>query len=333
MMTLGLVLTIVFILDAVRLRKKVQAFKVLDSSHQDVRNDHVLLTARGYSVPMATVTRAKNYAQRMGLDVLDLVPGQWHTLGALSIAQMLDAESYRQDRLAKGRSAGVACLVRRDLAERIELPTDDLVLSPAELNRLMNTLKLYACTTTDIVVCPDFKVKTLDLARRRGVLSQVVGGMAIPILLGQIAIVTALLTFAVHSPLWGGFALLSFHLQPLFSLLGSSFRCWDLVLQCILRGPWDIWVSLMTLFGSPEKQDVQDPIPALRKKYEGMVDQGLDSLFEARRTTCPLCESEGLFQRLSTTDLVQRKPGVFSASTNVRHVDIFSKTRDSVSMA
>ena len=115
MMILGLALTIVFILDAVRLRKKVQAFKVLDSSKQDVRDDHVLLTARGFSVPMTTVTRAKNYAQRMGLDVLDLVPGQWHTLGALSIAQMLDAESYRQDRLAKGRSAGVACFATRPL--------------------------------------------------------------------------------------------------------------------------------------------------------------------------------------------------------------------------
>ncbi|MCB9727193.1 MAG: class I SAM-dependent methyltransferase [Deltaproteobacteria bacterium] len=59
-----------------------------------------------------------------------------------------------------------------------------------------------------------------------------------------------------------------------------------------------------------------DPAPgidraALRARYAAEVAGGLDHFFEPRRTACPSCASPDLRPFITTTDLLQQKPGTF----------------------
>lgn len=58
-------------------------------------------------------------------------------------------------------------------------------------------------------------------------------------------------------------------------------------------------------------REVREAVAARRPAYQEDLNRGLDRFFEPRREACPWCGSGRLRERLTTTDLIQRKPGRF----------------------
>ncbi|MCX5193059.1 class I SAM-dependent methyltransferase [Streptomyces sp. NBC_00249] len=85
-----------------------------------------LLTARGVEPDAATFLAACAHADREGLRVLDLLPGDLPAERALGLLRLVDPTRYRQDRLGEGRGAGFAVLVAEDVLARagLEPPWD-----------------------------------------------------------------------------------------------------------------------------------------------------------------------------------------------------------------
>jgi SAM-dependent methyltransferase len=57
--------------------------------------------------------------------------------------------------------------------------------------------------------------------------------------------------------------------------------------------------------------EAREAVAARRPAYQADLVRGLGRFFEPRRETCPWCGSARLRERLSTTDMIQRKPGRF----------------------
>jgi SAM-dependent methyltransferase len=78
----------------------------------------VVATAAGVDVDPHTVAAAVAHARAHDLDVVELVPGDLPTGVLMALLTQIDPATYRHDRLAVGRGAGHAAVVRRDVLER-----------------------------------------------------------------------------------------------------------------------------------------------------------------------------------------------------------------------
>jgi hypothetical protein len=67
-------LALLFLADALRLRRKVAAIPVLPPSEAPVAPGHRFLAAPGVHLDEATQRAASAYAKSQGLEVLDLIP-------------------------------------------------------------------------------------------------------------------------------------------------------------------------------------------------------------------------------------------------------------------
>jgi len=331
MSALAITLAIVFLLDALRLALRVRRFKVVTSSESTEGMDQFcVVVVDGVSMDAPSRRAVVAHALAEGLDVVDVIPRRWHTLGILSLSQLVDPGEYRQSRLSKGRSAGYAMVVRRALLERAGYAAEDTALSPLHFVRMARRLKLYACTSTDFGVVPGLRSSSFALGSRRALLHETLGAMTWVVLLGQPLFWALLVTLVVFEPLWGAVTLAAFHCQPALVLLGGPVRAWDLPFQLLGRLFVDVWIWVGTLLGRWTFEVPDDPVPALRSEYEAMVAAGLDVFFEARRKTCPLCEDSTLKRLLTTSDLVQRKPGVFSLDECGSCAHVFQNPRLSI---
>ncbi|MCK9876355.1 class I SAM-dependent methyltransferase [Frankia sp. Ag45/Mut15] len=186
-----------------RLHARVQALDTIETL-ETAASDHVhgidadpspylLLTGADVRLTDAQRLAAQAYATRRGLDVLDLVPATLSPHQLLDLARMVDPASFPSRRIARGRSAGAAVLVRRDVLVRSGLlaaadpthttdptdtsdpahatgmtPADRTVqavgtadiggLTAAELVALLQLGKRHAPITTDLAVLPGLSV-------------------------------------------------------------------------------------------------------------------------------------------------------------------------------
>ena len=301
------VLALLFLIDALRVRGRLNAIAVLSSSEEPVSPEHVILVAPGVSLDDATRRAASAHARANGLGVLDLVPGNMGVLAAWGLLQFLDPPVYRKDILGKGVSAGHAAVVTKDVLARSLLDAATLTDEVAFV-RAVGRLKWYASASTDLAIAPG--LRAVRSRRPLAVLRERTGGGADFVLLG-VPIILALLVAAGVTGSWPGLAaVVAFHLQPVVAFAGSRLRVSGLVPVTLFRFLVDVWGWLVLLFESAPSTDPK-VVDALRPEYAKILSAGTAPFFEPPRETCPLCDAADLRREVQMGDLLQGKPGRF----------------------
>jgi SAM-dependent methyltransferase len=305
---------VLIVLNGIRLRRRAAALPLLHPAHtpagEPVPPGYRLVAATGVAVDEATRRDATAYAADHGLDVLDLVPADLPIERCLSTLRLVDPSTYRRDRLIEGRGANQAVLVSEELLERAGIVAGD-ELAPADMLRLSERLKFYACTSADLVVAPDLYASPNEpermLAWWRALFSQFT-----PMVL---AANLCQWLFLAAGPLvagrWGVVALVAFSLQPYLIFVGTALRPRDLLWQPPLRIVYVLVSWLRTVVGGYALGGEDDPVEAARPEYERLLADGTERFFEPRRSDCPLCGFGALQPWLVTNDLLQYKPGRF----------------------
>jgi SAM-dependent methyltransferase len=291
-------LAAILLLDTLRMRARAGKLAVLAPSDEPA--SHRVIAAPGVTIDEATHRAASAFARANQLDVLDIVPRDLPTIRAMTLLQLVDSPKYRADRIGAGRTAGHAILVSDELASRAEIPapTDDVAFT-----RLAVRLKRYG--RGDVAIAPTASARPADLRQRFEILRAMIGpmtGLALAMLPGM----WLLLGVGIWlRPVPGLVALGAWHVQPLLALAGTKLRARDLPLVFIFRMPIELWLYFGTVFGRPRDA-------GSTADYDQLIASGTERFYEPRRTTCPLCTSNDLVVHLRNSDLLQRKPGVFT---------------------
>jgi SAM-dependent methyltransferase len=270
------------------------------------------LTAPGIEPDEATTRTAVRYAEAEGLDVVDLVPGDLPTDRVLELLRYYSPD-YRTAPFAAGITARQAILVRRSVLERAGM-TPSSELDEVQFLRAAAELKRFCPTSTDVAVAAGLRATDEDPGRRMGYLTAKWNkaarlGVGVP-LVGYLVLAAGL----VLSPVWGLIALVSWCLQPLVALAGTTFSPPDLVAHSAGRwfsGPRDLLrVARGRWRPTPAELGLPDP-EVLREEYAAALARGTAPFFEDHRDDCPICGSRQLTVRLEVPDLMQGKPGTF----------------------
>ncbi len=318
------VLTILFLLDAMRMHRRLSALKTAEGPARpegeagraidpDADDEFEIVAAPGVEIDSAARDLAIAHARAHGLEVLDLVPRDLPSSRAMSLAQLVDVGAYRKNAMAGGRTVGHAMLVSEKVKERAllkRLAADD----PVAFVKLASRLKHYAGTTADFAVFPELHAVREDPNKRRAAMREAIGG-AVPVVLVTHILVLAALVFGVLYPpsrTMGIAALAAFHLQPLLATAGTRLLPRDLGWMTLFRLPLEAWIWLRTVTGRWRPEGEEDLVAERRPMYDELLQGDLARFFEPRRETCPLCDSEHLTVHLRTSDLLQHKPGHFT---------------------
>ncbi len=318
-----------WLLDGLRLRGRAASLKTLSPSDEPVSHDHVFVARQGVHIDDATRRSASAFARDHKLEVIDLVPANLPSWRALLFLGSIDPIHFRAKRLAKGRTAGDALLVRASVLARMkhegEAPSD-----PVAFAAFVARLKLHACTTMDFAVAPTLAATPFPFAARGRLVHALYGELALPIVLVQLA-------FAMSAPflsLGAGFAALgALHLQCLLATAGTTLTPRDRVVYTLFRTLIDLASALTGIVprapSTPDGADA-DPVSVARPIYDGLLEQGTPRFFEDRRLDCPLCGSKELGLALSTSDHYQHKPGRFTLDRCATCAHVFQNPRLSI---
>ncbi|HEY4245020.1 MAG TPA: class I SAM-dependent methyltransferase [Kofleriaceae bacterium] len=315
-----IVLTLLLVLDTVRMRGRLSKLAVLPAaSGTDVAGFRVIARP-GVTVSDETRRAAIAYARAQGLGVVDLVPRDLPAIAAMSFAQLVEPATYRKDRFGPGRTADHALVVSTDVAERarVEDPVDELAFV-----HLAIRLKQYG--NADFAVAPAERAVAPDIRQRAGVLRALMGpstGMALAVQ----PIFWVLMGLGVWlQPLYGLITLGVWHAQPILSVAGTKLRSRDLLVATLLRAPIELYLLLRTGFGStPASQDLA---AKAKPVYDELIAGGTARFFEPRRETCPVCASKDLTVFSRAADMFQHKPGRFTLETCSACGHIFQNPR------
>jgi SAM-dependent methyltransferase len=289
----------------------------------------VWLTAAGVRVTDAVRARVAGYAVDEGLEVVDLVPRDLPVEQALDLLRAVDPRKYRAGRLAPGATALQAMAVSRPTAERAGVAPDE-GLDPVVMNRAATVLKRHAATSTDLVVVSGTRAVREDLSKRMGYLEARFGPAAAVAVAVPCALFALLVAGVVLFGWWGLVPVAVWCLQPLLALAGTALAPHDLWWRPPLRwllGPVDLVRTVAGRWRPPPGEDGRVDPDALRPVYEALVADGTARFFEPARADCPYCGSEDLHHRISTTDLLQHKPGRFTLDECRRCGHIFQNPR------
>ena len=307
----------------------------------DPDDDFTVVTAAGVAPDEATVRVAVGHALAHDLDVVDLVPADLPVCTLTALMLQIDPGSYRHDRLAVGRGAGHAAVVRTALLDRLG-PADhqrpvrgiDLVvgqplpyprpggrwreLDPVAYLELSRRLKRYAPTTTDLAVAPRLRAAVPDPAWRLPHL-RALAGVAAPALapVPAAAAVGAALAPLLAGPLAGAAMLAAYLAEPLVVAAGGPVRPRDLGLADLLTRPVRAVADLVRPLVASPPAPVRDHDGRLaRAAGERRAGYAADAArratyFEPRSATCPWCAAADIARLLTVPDLFQGKPGTF----------------------
>jgi SAM-dependent methyltransferase len=309
------------------LNRRARRLAVLDDrpgrQPPDLPDDgYTLVTAAGVAVDAATQAAAVRHARAHDLDVLDLVPGDLPSGVLQALLLQIDPARYRDDRLAVGRGAGHAAVVRTAVLDRLAAahpPPGDgwRDLDPVAALEVARRLKRYAPTATDLAVAPSLRSVPVDAGWRLPHL-RALAGVAAPVLAPMPAMgaVLALLAPLVH-PVAGGAALAAYLVEPALVARGAPVRPCDVGVGDLLRRPFRAVVAAVRPLTTAPPAGVvarADKVRAderARRRAYAADASGRASFFEPRRDTCPWCGAGDLARQVTVPDLFQGKPGTF----------------------
>jgi len=309
---------------------------------------YVLLTGPGVRLTPVQRHAAEAHARRRGLEVLDLVPASLPAHRLLDLARMVDPTTHRGQPLARGRSAGLAMLVARDVLERMGLASPDDPrfhgraevddLTEAELVALAQMGKRHAAVSMDLAVLTGLHGPANDggharLSAQQAAYAWEPARRVLPALReGAI-----LLGAASNPPATLGALALSW-VQP--ALVGegrvrvgpAALGCSPLERRRIVLAQVRHGVALTRARGqggdvSPTADEAARGtrsgrldvsvrpsaahVARQRPGYQADLAAGVDRFLEDRRDSCPWCGGRDLTLRLRGRDIAQRKPGEF----------------------
>ncbi|HIA02809.1 MAG TPA: class I SAM-dependent methyltransferase [Myxococcales bacterium] len=326
MMWIAILLSLLFVADAFRLRARLSALHRLPPTQEPWSMEYRVITAPGVTVDDDTARSAVVWAREHKIAVLDLVPSSMNPSSIMGLAQLVDSRSYRDELFSEGRTVGHALVVERDVVERANIsslePTNGV-----EFVEISKALKPYGAGRSDMVVAPTLE-ETIQPFRFRLAISKEVAGpmatvgiVALPLLLGG-------MTYAVfQSLLWGSVLWAFYLLQYPIVLGGQSVHCKALWLHTILRPLVELADWLRTIIRPWKKPAVADPVEERRPIYTTLLKEGYDRFFEERRENCPMCLSNELGSKITLPDQYQRKPGEFNLDQCAACSHIFQNPR------
>ena len=344
MTVLALCLTALFLLGGLRLRGRLGKLAVLPLSKSGDGNldepphpDHIFLTAPGVELDEATRRAASRWARAAGVEVLDLIPGDFPPLELLGLAELMDPAAYRAAPLRQPRSAGRALLVSGETLARFgprarplidagdtnndQQDTDDPTEATNAFLRAALDLQTFAPGAATVALAPSFLDNSAARARghaaclRRRNLEAYFGDFALLVLLLQGGIWALCLACLMANPFLGLTAILAFQFQATLGLSALPERVplrGQLVLLTVARFPLEIIQWLHTLLAPrPDLKARAAHIDSLRPPYDKVLAAGVDQLLEPRRDTCPLCSATDLSPQRTDGEYFQHKPGTF----------------------
>ena len=293
-----------------RIRQRIAALPVLSPTDAELAPEHRFIPRAGVKINQATARAASAYAVEHELDALDLVPADLSTDRLLSLLNIVDPRSYRDDPMAIGKGAAHAVLVTADLAERAGLDRFS-ELDPMAFLKLMVKIKRHAARSTDLVVAPGVHAVPDRPRDRNAELRTQFADAAPAVGIAQAGRVGLAVAGAASRKPWGVAAAVSYCAQPLIATVGTVVRPRDLLTRSVFRLPTAAIEQVRALRGPSGKLVQREEIDQRRKRYREAVADGLDHLFDDRREQCPICESTDLTEVMRTPDALQGKPGEF----------------------
>ncbi|MFD3683137.1 methyltransferase domain-containing protein [Streptomyces sp. NPDC058613] len=284
-----------------------------------------LLTARGVEADAATFLAACAHADREGLAVLDLLPGDLGAERALGLLRLVDPARYREDRLGEGRGAGYAVLVSDGVLARAGVDPAGPAPEPVRLLELIRRLKEYAPGATGLAIAPGLSCGRAAADGPGGVNGAVraaeLRAQGLPpgaLAAAQLAGLALLAGVAVRQGRWGAAAAGLYWLQPYLALggPGTPLRPADLAPATAARPVRSLVTALRTAAavarntGTGAADEAADGARAAA--YRAELAAGTERFLEARRPDCPWCGSRELSVRVRVPDLLQGKPGRFT---------------------
>jgi hypothetical protein len=314
------VLTLGWGLDALRMRRRAKALRVLRASDEPASSEHIFVVREGVTLDDATRRAASAHARRENLDALDVIPGDLSGWKSLLLLQSLDPATFRETRLARGHTAGDVLLVSQKLVDRMELPLPEGGDAIAFADFAAKT-KQHASLAMDVAVAPALRASKDGIGERARLLEKLFGEFALTFVIFQIAL--AMIGPALNHT-WGLAALATMHLQLVVATLGTPLSPRDRFRYAALRTPIDLAVAFRAFAASGSSGAAEADA---RKAYEELLAGGLARFFEPRREDCPLCGSHSLSVRLQASDRLQFKPGSFTLERCEDCAHIFQNPR------
>lgn len=297
--------------NALRMRQRVAALKVIEPSDQPPDPTHLLVTTDGVEVDHVTACAASQHALRHGLEALDLVPADLPVERLIDLAWLTHPGRFRDDPLARGRGALSALLLTDDLAKRLGV-TALSGLSQVEMLRLCARAKRYAPLASDLAVAPQLHAAArYDPAARMPCL-EASFSVAAPMVVGAHVVCLAALARGAASRRPAAWAALAAHaLVPLVATWRTAVTPRDMPVRVPGRFLAASGGLVRSALAGRHRDD--DAMAALRTGYAERMRAagGLDAFFGERRTDCPMCGSDRLDLLLEVPDLNQGKPGTF----------------------
>lgn len=302
----GSLLTTLWLLDAVRLRRRTSALAVLSESDASCTSSDHFVIRRGATLPDDVKRAAAFYATKQGLAAIDIIPRDLPAWRALLFLQSVDITTFRSNRLAAGRSAGEAIYVNEHLwnALTAEEREPETLL---DMTRVARKLKLHACTATDFAIAPTLRASAAPGAERAGLIEYAFGEFSFGLLLMQLALIVVCCVF---SPYAGLAALAAMHLQLAIGTMGTSLSPRGAFVHTFLRTPIDLRMALSGFWSLLFRPNVR--AEERRAIYEQLLSTGTTRFFEPRRESCPICEKAVISRALRTVDRYGFKPGSFT---------------------
>ncbi|HEX6524784.1 MAG TPA: class I SAM-dependent methyltransferase [Streptosporangiaceae bacterium] len=283
------------------------------TSGEPASGDWAWITSRGTIVDDATLRDATAYAQAEGLDLVDLVPRDLSVTAARDLLRETDPRAYRSDRLAGGRSAGLALLATEPLLARAGVSAGS-GLEPADVIAVASRVRPCASHGAAMVTAPGLRSVADDLSKRRARLAA--NGEVVPIHLVFEAMPYVLTVIALLTAWpWGLAAAAAYCLQPYLIFAGSAVRPRGLHLAALLRPVFALYVGFRTIGGkwrSAAQHERDADLIAAADYYRDALAEGTGRFFAQRRSDCPWCGSAGLSRLVRSPDLVLGKPGTFT---------------------
>ncbi|MFJ9076335.1 methyltransferase domain-containing protein [Streptomyces sp. NPDC102278] len=274
-----------------------------------------LLTARGVEADPATFLAACAHAEREGLRVLDLLPGDLSVERALGLLRLVDPARYRADRLGEGRGAGFAVLVAQEVLTRAGVEAGDAPREPAELLALIRRVKEYAPAAAGLAVAPALRAgrRSEPTGAVRAAELRAQGLPPGTVVAAQLAGLALLAAVAARQGRWGAAAAGLYWLQPYLVLggPGAPLRPADLAAAGAARPARALGAALRTTADLVRTSSAA-PDTDRAVGYRAELAAGTDRFLEPRRTDCPWCGSRRLAVRVRVPDLLQGKPGRFT---------------------
>jgi SAM-dependent methyltransferase len=307
--------TAALVINALRYRQRLEALPVVASDPSGDDGDlgrFRLVTAEGVTFEPGAVAAAVAYADRHGLDALDLVPGDLDGERVLEFIRLANPETFKEEALAVGRSSGHAVLIDAGLLDRLDVKLHDGALEAADLAELMVDAKYFAPTSCDLALVPGLHAAPETPLAHRDLLTVVNGDEnASGATLFGLGVLGAGLAAA---PGWGALALLAYGAQPAVAAGETPLTSGLAPAEPLTRPVRSLARALRTAAASEKSRREQERAAQLdqsRAEYRGLLAAGTARFFLPPREACPWCGSDDLQPQVDTIDFAQQKPGRF----------------------